>query len=124
MPGAVRLAGESALRVGAGLVTVAVAPENVAAISAGCPELIVVGLDVPQFGELPCHPGVAFEALLTRKTGEPLRLRHIAVVGGNKEEFQVQAAQPDQPAHVVQADRGAAGLPARDRRLRGVGPCS
>ena len=52
MPGAVRLAGESALRVGAGLVTVAVAPENVAAISAGCPELIVVGLDVPQFGEL------------------------------------------------------------------------
>ncbi len=52
MPGAVRLAGESALRVGAGLVTVAVAPENVAAISAGCPELIVVGLDVSQFGEL------------------------------------------------------------------------
>lgn len=52
MPGAVRLAGESALRVGAGLVTVAVAPENVAAISAGCPELIVVGLDVSQFAEL------------------------------------------------------------------------
>lgn len=52
MPGAVRLAGESALRVGAGLVTVAVAPENVASISAGCPELIVVGLDVSQFGAL------------------------------------------------------------------------
>lgn len=52
MPGAVRLAGESALRVGAGLVSVAVAPENVAAISAGCPELIVVGLDVSQFGAL------------------------------------------------------------------------
>ncbi|MBV6417243.1 MAG: Bifunctional NAD(P)H-hydrate repair enzyme Nnr [Steroidobacteraceae bacterium] len=52
MPGAVRLAGESALRVGAGLVTVAVAPENVAAISAGCPELIVVGLDVQQFAGL------------------------------------------------------------------------
>ncbi|MGD9597710.1 MAG: NAD(P)H-hydrate dehydratase [Steroidobacteraceae bacterium] len=52
MPGAVRLAGESALRVGAGLVTVAVAPENVAAISAGCPELIVVGLDVSQFAAL------------------------------------------------------------------------
>lgn len=52
MPGAVRLAGESALRVGAGLVTVAVAPENVAAISAGCPELIVAGLDKPQFGAL------------------------------------------------------------------------
>lgn len=52
MPGAVRLAGESALRVGAGLVTAAVAPENVAAISAGCPELIVVGLDPSQFGAL------------------------------------------------------------------------
>jgi len=52
MPGAVRLAGESALRVGAGLVTVAVAPENVASIAAGCPELIVVGLDVAQVGPL------------------------------------------------------------------------
>jgi hydroxyethylthiazole kinase-like uncharacterized protein yjeF len=40
MPGAVRLAGEACLRVGAGLVTVAVAPENVAAIASGCPELI------------------------------------------------------------------------------------
>jgi len=40
MPGAVRLAGEACLRVGAGLVTVAVAPENVPAIAAGRPELI------------------------------------------------------------------------------------
>lgn len=45
MPGAVRLAGESALRVGAGLVTVAVSPENLAPIATGCPELIVVALD-------------------------------------------------------------------------------
>jgi ADP-dependent NAD(P)H-hydrate dehydratase / NAD(P)H-hydrate epimerase len=44
MPGAVRLAGEACLRVGAGLVTVAVAPENVAAISAGRPELICLPL--------------------------------------------------------------------------------
>ncbi|HTC15513.1 MAG TPA: NAD(P)H-hydrate dehydratase [Steroidobacteraceae bacterium] len=44
MPGAVRLAGEACLRVGAGLVTVAVAPENVAAIAAGRPELICVGI--------------------------------------------------------------------------------
>ena len=35
MPGAARLAGEACLRVGAGLITVAVAPENVAAIAAG-----------------------------------------------------------------------------------------
>ena len=44
MPGATRLAGEACLRVGAGLVTVAVAPENVTAIAAGRPELICVGL--------------------------------------------------------------------------------
>jgi NAD(P)H-hydrate epimerase len=44
MPGAVRLAGEACLRVGAGLVTTATAPENVAAIAAGRPELICLGL--------------------------------------------------------------------------------
>jgi ADP-dependent NAD(P)H-hydrate dehydratase / NAD(P)H-hydrate epimerase len=47
MPGAVRLAGEACLRVGAGLVTVATAPENVAAIAAGRPELICVGVATP-----------------------------------------------------------------------------
>ena len=52
MPGATRLSGEACLRVGAGLVTVAVAPENVAAISSGRPELICLGLsDVSQLGE-------------------------------------------------------------------------
>jgi hydroxyethylthiazole kinase-like uncharacterized protein yjeF len=45
MPGAVRLAGEACMRVGAGLVTVAVAPGNVAAISAGRPELICLPLE-------------------------------------------------------------------------------
>ncbi len=49
-PGAARLAGEASLRVGAGLVTVAVAPENVAAIVAGRPELICMG--VKEEGEL------------------------------------------------------------------------
>jgi NAD(P)H-hydrate epimerase len=44
MPGAVRLAGEACLRVGAGLVTVAVAPDNVPAISSGRPELICLPL--------------------------------------------------------------------------------
>jgi len=50
MPGAARLAGEASLRVGAGLVTVAVAPENVMAIAAGRPELICLG--VKEEGEL------------------------------------------------------------------------
>jgi NAD(P)H-hydrate epimerase len=40
MAGAARLAGEAALRVGSGLVTVATKPENVAAIAANRPELI------------------------------------------------------------------------------------
>ena len=48
MPGAARLAGEACLRVGAGRVTVAVAPQNVPAVSAGRPELICVPLAEPQ----------------------------------------------------------------------------
>lgn len=47
MPGAARLAGEACLRVGAGLVTVAVAPQNVPAVSAGRPELICLPLADP-----------------------------------------------------------------------------
>jgi ADP-dependent NAD(P)H-hydrate dehydratase / NAD(P)H-hydrate epimerase len=44
MPGAARLAGEACLRAGAGLVIVATAQENVAAIVGGRPELICVAL--------------------------------------------------------------------------------
>jgi NAD(P)H-hydrate epimerase len=52
MPGAARLAGEACLRVGAGLVTVAVAPENVPAICGGRPELICLPLaDTTALGE-------------------------------------------------------------------------
>jgi NAD(P)H-hydrate epimerase len=40
MPGALRLAGEAALRAGAGLVTVAGAAENLVPVTATCPELI------------------------------------------------------------------------------------
>jgi NAD(P)H-hydrate epimerase len=45
MAGAVRLAGEAALRTGAGLVTVATRAEHTAAIMAGCPELICHGIE-------------------------------------------------------------------------------
>jgi len=48
MPGAVRLAGEACLRVGAGLVTVACARENLLGIVAGRPELMVQGVDRPE----------------------------------------------------------------------------
>jgi len=45
MAGAARLAGEAALRVGAGLVTVATRPENVAGIVSDRPELICRGVE-------------------------------------------------------------------------------
>ncbi|MDF1683297.1 MAG: NAD(P)H-hydrate dehydratase [Legionellaceae bacterium] len=48
MPGAVRLAAEAALRVGAGLVTVITRPEHVAAVVSGRPELLCYGLSSPQ----------------------------------------------------------------------------
>jgi len=44
MPGAPRLAGEAALRCGAGLVTVATEPGNVTAVIAGRPELMCIGV--------------------------------------------------------------------------------
>ena len=45
MAGAARLSGEAALRVGAGLVTIATRPENVSAITANRPELICRGVE-------------------------------------------------------------------------------
>jgi NAD(P)H-hydrate epimerase len=45
MPGAVRLAGEAALRAGAGLVTIVTHPTHAAAIAMARPELISLGLD-------------------------------------------------------------------------------
>jgi NAD(P)H-hydrate epimerase len=44
MGGAVRLAGEAALRTGAGLVTVATRPDNVTVVTAGRPELMCTGI--------------------------------------------------------------------------------
>ena len=48
MPGAVRIAAEGALRVGAGLVTVITRPEHVTAVVSGRPELLCYGLTSPQ----------------------------------------------------------------------------
>jgi ADP-dependent NAD(P)H-hydrate dehydratase / NAD(P)H-hydrate epimerase len=47
MPGAVRLAGEAALRAGAGLVTIATWPAHAAALAAGRPELICLPAESP-----------------------------------------------------------------------------
>jgi hydroxyethylthiazole kinase-like uncharacterized protein yjeF len=48
MPGAVRLAGEAALRSGAGLVTIATWPAHAAALAAGRPELICLPAETPE----------------------------------------------------------------------------
>jgi NAD(P)H-hydrate epimerase len=48
MGGAIRLAGEAALRVGAGLVSVATRAEHIAAINAARPELMAHRVDGPQ----------------------------------------------------------------------------
>jgi NAD(P)H-hydrate epimerase len=48
MPGAARLAGQAALRAGAGLVTVATVDAHVPAIVAGCPELMCRGVSRPR----------------------------------------------------------------------------
>ncbi len=48
MPGAARLAGEACLRAGAGRVTVAVAPQNLAAVVSARPELMCVPLARPE----------------------------------------------------------------------------
>ena len=48
MSGAVRLAGEAALRTGAGLVSVATRPEHAAVIAAACPELMCHGVSQPR----------------------------------------------------------------------------
>lgn len=59
MPGAVRLAGEAALRCGAGLVTVATHPEHAVAIAANCPELVCRGVnDGRDLGALLVDAGV------------------------------------------------------------------
>jgi NAD(P)H-hydrate epimerase len=59
MPGAARLAGEAALRTGAGLVTVATAGESAAPILAGRPELIVRTPATGRELEDLCRSGVA-----------------------------------------------------------------
>jgi len=60
MPGAVRLAAEGALHVGAGLVTVITHPEHVTSVVSGRPELLCYGLKSPE--------DKAFKTCLARAT--------------------------------------------------------
>jgi hydroxyethylthiazole kinase-like uncharacterized protein yjeF len=134
MPGAARLAGEACLRVGAGLVTVAVAPENVPAIAAGRPELICLPLTseaglaeaMERADVIAIGPGLgrtdwsrkALEAVL--KTGKPLvvdadALNLVAEAGTRPRDNWILTPHPGEAARLlgirtddVQSDRLAA----------------
>jgi len=78
MPGAARLAGEAALRAGAGLVTVATASANAAAVLAGRPELMVkdaMPADSSAFDAIAIGPGLGMD-------GEAQRAFDAAVATG------------------------------------------
>ena len=88
MAGAARLAGEAALRVGAGLVTVVTRPENVAAIVADRPELICRGVEHAEDIEalldrsdvLAIGPGLGTDAWAVALVNAALRRNKPAVV--------------------------------------------
>ncbi|HET9863795.1 MAG TPA: NAD(P)H-hydrate dehydratase, partial [Steroidobacteraceae bacterium] len=88
MPGALRMTGTAALRVGAGLVTVAGAAENVPAVCGGTPELIYLPVASTTSLEAPLAaadvvaigPGLGSGEWGRRLWGEVLRARRPAVV--------------------------------------------
>ena len=92
MPGAVRMSGIAALRVGAGLVTVAAAAENMVAVTAAHPELIY----------LPVSSGAGLE--------EPLRTAGVVAVGPGlgtgewSQKIWSQVLRAQLPVAVVDAD--------------------
>jgi hypothetical protein len=62
------------------------------------------------------------KALLTSEVGQPRRLGQVAFVVRHEHQLEVEAAQAHDPENIVEADRGAAGLPACDGGLGGAGP--
>jgi hydroxyethylthiazole kinase-like uncharacterized protein yjeF len=75
MPGAVRLAGEAALRTGAGLVSLATHPDHAALIAAACPEIISHPVaDARQLRSLLAHAGVVVIGPGLGKSGWARRL--------------------------------------------------
>jgi hydroxyethylthiazole kinase-like uncharacterized protein yjeF len=88
MPGALRLAGEAALRVGAGLVTVAGAVENLVPVTAGRPELIylpvssVTNLDeaLRQADVLAVGPGLGRGDWALRLWSQVLKMQNVPAV--------------------------------------------
>jgi NAD(P)H-hydrate epimerase len=88
MAGAARLAGEAALRTGAGLVSVATRPEHAATLSAGCPELMCHGVTdaralqplLARASVIVIGPGLGRSAWAQALLAEVLTTRHPRVV--------------------------------------------
>ena len=60
---------------------------------------------------------MAVEALLSAEAGQAARLHHIAVIGGDQHDLQVEAAQPNKATDVIEADSGPTRFPACHDRL-------
>ncbi|MBY5992292.1 NAD(P)H-hydrate dehydratase [Ferrimonas balearica] len=84
MAGAVRLAGEAALRTGAGLVSVVSRPENLAQIQAGRPELMTKGVEIVDM-EVYAQLGWAHAIALGPGMGQSDWARHL-LIGAVKSE--------------------------------------
>lgn len=130
MPGAVRLAAEAALRVGAGLVTVASRPEHLSTIVGPCPELmfaplpdvtpvpsLVAAADVivlgPGLGRSAWSQMVFDAVLATRREGQPILL--------DADALNLLAADPEPP---LPADWILTPHPGEAARLLGTTPAA
>ena len=66
-------------------------------------------------------PGMPIKAFLARQICQSRGLGDIAVVADHDIHLEIKSAQPNEPDHIIEADRRPARLPPRDRRLRGAG---
>jgi hypothetical protein len=64
--------------------------------------------------QLPHHSRVPIHALLAGEAGKAVRLGDVAVVAGREQQFQLEAAQANQPYHIIEAHGGATGFPTGD----------
>src|SRR5215216_3761232 len=60
------------------------------------------------------------KALLARQTSQARGLGHIAVIADHDVHVEIESAQPNEPDHIIEADRRTARLPPRNRRLGGA----
>jgi len=117
MPGATRLSGEACLRVGAGLVTVACAPENVAAIAPGRPELICLPFRDPtdlhdaieRAGVIAIGPGLGRSAWARRALEAVLEANKPLVVDADALNLIAESAAPARDNWILTPHPGEAG---------------